>query len=224
MNFAFESIQHEYDAIFPVQAYDDAVFKCYPIILKKFDVTNEEMMQNFILSTVLFAESSFDYLIALICNEENYILPIALKFPKRFFEILKEIITSGEQNAENPYMTPYPVDVTLEMMKCFECDLKLQPQNANPYVQSIGDIGEELWVYSKIRELLFTEEDKTYCDYELKKVMDKIENIRKEIQEYMDSKISEQINELCNIVYSGDVFDDLQHNAFIQSFANTWCV
>lgn len=216
VNVVFESMQHEYDAVFPTRVYEDEIFKSYPIILKAFDLTNEEMMQNFIVNSVAFAESSFDYLIVLICNDENYILPMALKFPKRFFETVHEILISGDQNVKNSFMTPYPVDVTPEMMKCFDYDMELQPQNINPYIHNIGDIGEELWVYSKIRELLHDEEDKIYCAYELKKVMDKIDIMQKEVQDHLDLEIANQMNELCSAVYSGDLFDDVQLNEFIQ--------
>jgi hypothetical protein len=217
VNELFEREQHEYAIFFPTRSYEDGVFKSYPIIFKEFDFTNEEMMQKFIANTVAFAESSFDYLIVLTSNEENYIFPMALKFPKQFFEQVKEISNSGEQKLENFHSMPYPVDVTKEMMGCFENNMELQPQNNNPYIHNIGDIAEELWIYSKIRELLSDEIDEKYCVSELKRVRDRIEIMRKEVNDYLDTEIANHINELCTGVYSGDVFDDLQLNTFIQN-------
>ena len=206
----------EYDAIFPARAYEDATSKSYPIVLKAFDVTNEEMMQKFLLSTVSFVDFSFDYLIVLLCNDENHVFPMALKFSKRFFETMQEILISGDENIEVSYMMPYPINITPEIMKCFDKNIELQTQSENPYLRNIGDIGEELWVYSKIRELLSSNEDKTYCSFELKKVMDKICIMQKEVRDHLDIDVADQIIELCNAVYAGDRFDNEQFNEFIQ--------
>jgi hypothetical protein len=216
VNTVFESIQYEYDVVFPARAYEDGVLRSYPIIFKAFDWTNEEMVLKFIVNTGAFTQSSFDYLIVLTCNEENYILPMALKFSKHFFEKVQENFASGEQSLENSYMMPYPIEVTAEIMKCFDNDMELLPQNDNPYIHNIGDIAEELWVYSKIRELLSSEIDKNYCFSELKRVKDRIAIMQKEVNDYLDTEIANQMDELCMSVYSGDAFDDLQLNSFIQ--------
>ena len=44
VNVALDAMQQEYDAVFPDQAYEEAVFKHYPIILRSFDMTSEEVM------------------------------------------------------------------------------------------------------------------------------------------------------------------------------------
>lgn len=66
VNVALDAMQQEYDAVFPDQAYEEAIFKHYPIILRSFDMTREEVMQDFVLRTIAFAETSFDYM--LVCN------------------------------------------------------------------------------------------------------------------------------------------------------------
>jgi hypothetical protein len=219
----FESIQHEYDIVFPIRAYEDGVLRSYPIIFKAFDWTNEEMVQKFIVNTVAFAQSAFDYLIVLTSNEENYILPNALKFSKQYFEKVQESFVSGEQNLENAHMMPFPIEVTTDIMKCFDNDMELLPQKNNLYIHNIGDMAEELWVYSKIRELLSDENDNNYCFAELKKVKDKIAIMQKEVNDYLDTEIANQMNELCTAVYSGDVFDDSQFNTFIQKMQVMYC-
>lgn len=80
----------------------------------------------------------------------------------------------------------------------------------------VGDVGEELWIYSKIRELLSSEEDKTYCDSELEKVRNKISTMQKQIQDNFNSEIAERMKELCLTVYGGENFDDKHLNEFIQ--------
>lgn len=220
VNLSFDGLRREYDVVFPTRAYEDSIFKIYPMVLKSLDVINEEVMQDFVLNTASFANSSFDYLIVLLCDNENNVLPTALKFPKRFFGIVQEILISGEQNTESSYMTPYPVDVTTEMMKCFDYNLELKQQNVNPYVHNIGDIGEELWVYSKIRELLTSNEDKLYCSNELENVISKINIMQNEVRNHLGVEVADRMSALCNAVYSGDYFGDEQFNEFIQIVQN----
>lgn len=45
-------------------------------------MTSEEVMQDFVLRTIAFAETSFDYMLVLQCDENRAILQHAIKFPK----------------------------------------------------------------------------------------------------------------------------------------------
>ena len=63
---------------------------------------------------------------------------------------------------------------------------------------------QTIWVYSKLRELLCTEEDREYCRCELKKVAEKIAIMKKEIHLHLDEEITNQIDEMCNYVYEGN--------------------
>lgn len=179
VNVALDAMQQEYDAVFPDQAYEETIFKHYPIILRSFDMTREEVMQDFVLRTIAFAETSFDYMLVLQCDENGAILQHAIKFPKRFFKAIQEALVSGEEITDTSLLTPYPIDVTEDMLECFSGDWKIKRQTDNPYVHYLGDIAEELWVYSKLRELLCTEEDREYCICELKKVAEKIAIMKK---------------------------------------------
>lgn len=85
VNVALDAMQQEYDAVFPDQAYEEAVFKHYPIILRSFDMTREEVIQDFMLRTIAFAETSFDYMFGLQCVKRRH-SSRSIKFPKRFFK------------------------------------------------------------------------------------------------------------------------------------------
>ncbi len=217
VNVALDAMQQEYDAVFPDQAYEEAVFKHYPIILRSFDMTSEEVMQDFVLRTIAFAETSFDYMLVLQCDENGAILQHAIKFPKRFFKAIQEALVSGEEITDTSLLTPYPIDVTENMLECFSGDWKIKRQTDNPYVHYLGDIAEELWVYSKLRELLCTEEDREYCICELKKVAEKIAIMKKEIHLHLDEEVADQIDEMCNHVYEGNCFDNIRLNEFVQN-------
>lgn len=217
VNVALDAMQQEYDAVFPDQAYEEAVFKHYPIILRSFDMTSEEVMQDFVLRTIAFAETSFDYMLVLQCDENGAILQHAIKFPKRFFKAIQEALVSGEEITDTSLLTTYPIDVTENMLECFSGDWKIKRQTDNPYVHYLGDIAEELWVYSKLRELLCTEEDREYCRCELKKVAEKIAIMKKEIHLHLDEEIANQIDVMCNHVYEGNCFDNIRLNEFVQN-------
>lgn len=217
VNVALDAMQQEYDAVFPDQAYEEAVFKHYPIILRSFDMTREEVIQDFMLRTIAFAETSFDYMLVLQCDENGNILQHAIKFPKRFFKAIQEALVSGEEITDTSLLTPYPVEVTENMIECFSGDWKIKRQPDNPYIHYLGDIAEELWVYSKLRELLCTEEDREYCRCELKKVAEKIAIMKKEIHLHLDEEVANQIDEMCNHVYEGNCFDNIRLNEFVQN-------
>ena len=81
MNVALDAMQQEYDAVFPDQAYEEAIFKHYPIILRSFDMTREEVMQDFVLRTIAFAETSFDYM--LVINQKCQYLAEGMTYKKK---------------------------------------------------------------------------------------------------------------------------------------------
>ena len=84
VNSLLEPIQQEYGIIFPIRSYEEGIFKNYPIILKSFNFTDEEMIQEFMINAMFFAESSFDYLVVLFCDENNYVYnPFLLPVPLR---------------------------------------------------------------------------------------------------------------------------------------------
>lgn len=216
VNLDFIDMKEKYNAIFPIKAYEEEIYKEYPIIFKNFDVTNAEVMQEFIIDAISFADSTFDYLIVSICDEKNYIFPGAIKFSKRLFEFAKEILISGNQDIEVGTSMPYPIDTTEEMIKCFEGNWKLKEKVKNSCIDNIYNIAEELWIYSKIRKLLREEENTMYYIDKLKEVEDKIESMKKEIICHLDTKIIKYVINLCDKVYEGASFGDLEFNETIK--------
>ena len=75
--------------------------------------------------------------------------------------------------------------------------------------------GEELWVYSKTREILGDESDRQYLSESLATVKTKIEKMLGLLGTSVDSKTESLIRDLCSEVYSGEVFDDEKYNELI---------
>ena len=108
------------------------------------------------------------------------------------------------------------MEVTSDMLECFDEEYNLQQLGSNrQWLGQIGDIGEELWVYSKTRELLVDEADRQYLADSLATVKTKIEKILGLLGTSADSKIGSLIRDLCSEVYSGEVFDDEKYNELI---------
>ena len=84
---------------------DDNTFMCYPILLRKFDPANGEMMSDFLINATPFAESPYDYLILLLANDTGDVIPNALKFPKRGFQCYK--LREGRRDGSSSFPISY---------------------------------------------------------------------------------------------------------------------
>lgn len=129
VNSVMTELTNSYDAVLPKSSHFDNTFMCYPILLRKFDPANEEMMNDFLINAIPFAESPYDYLILLLTNDIGEIIPNALKFPKKAFQYIYNAINLGEEEEMDPLASPYPIEVTQKMLDCFEGEYILQNRN-----------------------------------------------------------------------------------------------
>lgn len=156
------------------------------------------------------------WLVMLIAGGEDKILPNAIKFPKRTFQYLYAELNGTGGNYSEEFTSPFPIEVTSTMLECFEGQYVLQQQETKQHwLGCIGDIGEELWVYSKNRELLVDESDHQYLSDSLTKVRMKIENMLGSLGTELDSETESLIRDLCSEVFMGGMFDDGKYNELI---------
>lgn len=216
VNNTMTDLTSTYDAILPKSSYRDNTFLCYPIMLKNFDPANEEMMNAFLITSISFAESPYDYLLLLLTNDSGEVIPNAIKFPKKVFQYICDALNLGVEEEMDPLASPYPIEVTEKMLECFEGEYMLQKQKpVNIWLGRITDIGEELWMYSKNREYLVDEEDKQYLSNNLNEIKKRIDGMLKGIGSNVSADILSAVNELCNAVYHGDLFGDKHYNELI---------
>lgn len=83
---------------------------------------------------------------------------------------------------------------------------------------SIGDIAEELWIYSKSVELLTEPEDDGYLAAETQGLQTNISEMLRLLQDKLPSKDVNWLTEICNGVFSGKNFDDTMFNNVIAHF------
>lgn len=216
VNSVMTGLANSYDAVLPKSSYHDNTFICYPILLKKFDPANGEMMNDFLINATPFAESPYDYLILLLINDNGEVIQNALKFPKKVFQYIFNVINLGKEEEMDPLASPYPIEVTQKMLECFDGEYMLQKQEpANIWLGRIADIGEELWMYSRNREYLIDEEDKQYLSDNINEIKNRIDRMIKCVEPDVSEDVLFAVNELCNDVYHGDSFDDEKYNEMI---------
>lgn len=221
LNESLIELETSYGAVYPNQAYCENTFLCYPILLRNFDMSDENQMNQFLISTIEFATSSYDYLILLITDKDGTIVPTGLKFPKRVFEWLYNAVVLEKEEQLDELATPYPTDISPGILECFGGDFVLQKQNTDKNILSlVADVGEELWVYFKNRELLNEENDKQYLSNNLSVIKKRIEEMVGAIDSHVYGDLVLELNALCTDVYNGSSFDDKKFNELLSYIQN----
>ena len=82
----------------------------------------------------------------------------------------------------------------------------------------IGDVAEELWIYSKSVELLTEPEDARYLAAETQGIQTNIAGMLRLLKNKLPSKDIDWLIEICNGVFSGKKFDDIIFNNVIEHF------
>lgn len=209
----------KYSIHFPDEIYTIDMLSYYPIIVDSFDMSSESNWIEWFIGCTPFANSPFDYLVILCTNESGRVNPTALQLPKRMLIEVKKAIESEDYSLLEKLTPPYPVDVTAQMLDCFIEKYTLPAKNKPDInVLPIGDIAEELWIYSMSKELLEKPEDAVYLSTELQRIQTNISGMLHSLEGKLPSEDIDQISETCKKVFEGNKFDDVLLNEFIESF------
>lgn len=212
-------LESKYSIHFPDQIYTIDMLSYYPIIVGNFDMASESNLTECLLGCIAFADAPFDYLVILSANESEEINPTALQFPRRMLVDVKKAIESENHSLLDKLMPPYPVDVTAQMLDCFIEKYDLPEKNSTDVDQlPIGDVAEELWIYSKSVELLTEPEDACYLAAETQGIQTNIAGMLRLLKNKLPSKDVDWLIEICNGVFSGKKFDDIIFNNVIEHF------
>ena len=211
-------LKSKFSIHFPDKFYTIEILRYYPIIVDNFDMTSQSNFTELFKGCVSFAEAPFDYLVILFANQSDKINPTALQISKQMFISFKNAIESEDYSLLDKLAPPYPVDVTKQMIDCFTEKKYLLEKNAVAGELPIGDIAEELWIYSKSLELLTGPEDADYLAAEIQSIQ---ENIREQFPLLKGKIIPEDIEWLMKIsddVFAGKKFDDIMFNKVLEHF------
>lgn len=217
---ALSELASKYSIHFPDQIYTTGILRYYPIVVDDFDMTLEGNLTEWLLGSIAFSEAPFDYLVILSANDLEEITPTALQLSRQMLADVKKTIESEDYSLLEKQMVPYPVDVTAQMLNCFAKKYVLTERGAIEAEEpSIGDIAEELWIYSKSVELLTEPEDDGYLAAETQGLQTNISEMLRLLQDKLPSKDINWLTEICNGVFSGKNFDDTMFNNVIAHFA-----
>ena len=212
-------LESKYSIHFPDQIYTIDMLSYYPIIVGNFDMASESNLTECLLGCIAFADTPFDYLVILSANGSEEINPTALQFPRRMLVDVKKAIESENHSLLDKLMPPYPVDVTAQMLDCFIEKYDLPEKNSTDVDQlPIGDVAEELWIYSKSVEFLTEPEDACYLAAETQGIQTNIAGMLRLLKNKLPSKDVDWLIEICNGVFSGKKFDDIIFNNVIEYF------
>ncbi len=212
------NLKDEFSIDFPIRSYEKDVLSYYPIIIKNLDTSNNDDFTNLLISCIPFTETNFDYLTMIFSDDKGITTPSGLLCSK---ETLKQYKLLFENNGETKeeLKAPIPTEITEEMLDCFEADYKIGFFSKEQLSrQDIGFIAEDLWVYSKTRELFSEKSDTAYCEKQLKQIKEKIDKSLCSIKETFSSQEIDLINSTYNDVLSGQTFDDKKLNDFVERF------
>lgn len=212
-------LQTKYSIHFPDKTYTIGILSYYPIIVDNLDMTSENNLIEWLVGCIPLADAPFDYLVVLCTNQSGEIEPSALQLSKRTIIDVKRAIESMEPSLLEKLTPPYPVDVTEQMLGCFITKSDFHVKNkTDTDILPIGDIAEELWVYSTCVELLTKKEDADYLSAELQSIQTNITGMFHMLEGKLPPKDIDQLINTCEKVFKGNKFDDALFNNFIENF------
>lgn len=202
-----ERLEERYIVTYPNRAYFKDYLSCYPIIIKNLDLSSNEDMGDFIERSMQFVNTLYDYLILLVVDENNRLLPTAYRFSK---EMYKKI--SDNEEITN---LPFPEEITSQMLECFDKKYEIN-QNTNKIDYSpISYLAEKLWHYSKLERILTDKKDEDYLLENLKNLKNNNDKLLEESKEIISSDFYNSLYSICEKVYNGEEFNDSSFNEII---------
>ena len=215
----FLALKYKYLIHFPDKIYTIDMLSYYPIIVDNFDMASESNLTEWLLGCIAFSDAPFDYLVILSANEFEEINSAALQFPRQMLVDVKKAIESENYSSLDKLLHPYPVDVTAQMLDCFSEKYDLPEKKVTDVDEfPIGDIAEELWIYSKSVELLTEPEDACYLADQTQDIQPNIAEMLRLLKNKLPFKDVDWLIEICDNVFSGEKFDDIMFNNVIEHF------
>ena len=223
MNDARETLselESIFNAVFPVKAYYSGILQYYPIILKDIDITDENAMGKLWLYSIPFADADFDYLVIAFSEKESFVNRMCLQFPVRMLKEIKQAIEDEDSDRLESVSYPYPVDATETMLECFGHIYRILPlTQTDPQATTVGDIAEELWIYSKLNTFLLENDDKEYYKDQQMIIWDSIKKHQKQLLNVLTHEKSAALDSIIKGVHKGEPFDNPELNNFVTDFS-----
>jgi len=214
--YALRALAAEYLVIFPERYYRKGILSYYPVIVHDLDLTSSDALTRLLIDCIPFADTAFDYLIVVLRNSRGDILPSGLNLPKILLTDFKKVIDANDGALAEKLTPPFPIEITTQMLECFDVKYKVLIPIATGY-EGIDKIGELLWAYSKTLELLTDEFDAEYRDLSRDSLKSEILSVLESFNQKIPPKNYEELRALCEDVFYGRVFDDVELEKFYKN-------
>lgn len=210
-------LKSNFSVLTPNSFLNEGFMKIYPLVVNEFDFSDEERMNLFticIASLALNGNSQISFVQIAFVNSDSFIT-FGLSFPFDYILQIYEIING--KDVTNIEKMPIPLTSNSfdnQFISCFDAQLKIQEtkEDAFPFVKILS----KLWEYSKYRENLKEDRDIKYLQSKLKNLVLEINLLSNDLE---DLHI-QVIQDLCNKVYNGMIFDDIKYNEYFEKFYN----
>ena len=222
MNNAKETLNNlkeNFSIDFPIRSYEKEVLSYYPIAINNLDTSNNNDCTHLLINCIPFTETDFDYLTIIFIDDKGFAMPSGLLCSRETLKQYKSLFENDGETREE-LKAPFPIEITKEMLDCFEADYKIGffPE-AQLSRQEIGFIAEDLWVYSKTRELFSEKSDSADCEKQLTQLKRKIDRSLCSIEDTFSSQEINFITNTYNEVLDSKSFDNIELNNFIEHFS-----
>jgi len=210
---ALNELENNFDLCFPVDYYSLGILKYYPIIANNLNLEDpEELIRFLYLCTAITSiDCDYNYIVIAVNTESNQVIPNGLKVPYKFLEDLMVAIDGDDVELMERLSPPFPEEISQDFLKCFEEKLGVVELASSPY-EGMDGIFELLWSYSVSKEILVDKSDNKYLSDVLIEYKGRIENLLREYEDLIPSKDYADIRHLCEDVYNGKYFGDVELN------------
>lgn len=207
---ALSDLSDEFIISFSEQYYFEGILKCYPIIVKDFDMMDSIALIKFLYLCTPITRFKFDYLVIGFSNKRNEIFN-GMKVPMKFLNSLKEAIETEDQEVLQKISPVFPEEISKQFLELFTEEYKLFISNKTKY-EGIENILEILWGFWRASKELTSESDLGYLtsikkDLE-KKVFRLLDNYKGKIFDEYHSELTK----ICKNTFNGSRFDDIMLN------------
>ena len=133
---------------------------------------------------------------------------------------IKQAIEDEDSDRLESVSYPYPVDATETMLECFDHIYRILPlPQTDPQATTVGDIAEDLWIYSKLNTFLLENDDKEYYKDQQMIIWDSIKKHQKQLLNVLTHEKSAALDSIIEGVHNGEPFDNPELNNFVTDFS-----
>ncbi|MCY6482817.1 hypothetical protein OW763_00395 [Clostridium aestuarii] len=223
-----ETNEFNFEYVFPISIIEEGNFLKVPILIKNFDVENEQEINSLLINLVSTFEVKIHYIYILMCNKYGRVERNGLSISKLSLEKLKTCIETEDESMIEDIIPALPIVITEDVLKCFSNKLYLEKEQVNSQLEDIDTLYLLLWEYSQYAKNISSQNsaEKTYLASLQKNKKCEIEILFEKIKNVSPTYFIKTINDLkIKVINQNYYFDDVELNNCINeiiSYISEW--